>query len=661
MILGQAKRPPRRQTLEVVSVPAPLGGINTVSAGSAMPATDSIYCWNLIASEMGLRSRLGYREWVTGLGSAARSLLPFTGSAGNGTGDRLFATTYTGIWDVSASTDAPTQLIEFTHQIGNAGFGVSTSFTTGAGRFLLYCDEVNGLYVWSESGATWTKVLAGTTQLWAANTAYAVGNRVVNGVNVYVVTVAGTSAASGGPTGTGTSITDGTVTWDFDSVAASSVIGPSLADQNLGRTADPENFVHVTAWKNRLWFTERDTDRAYYLDINSIFGTATSFSFGPKMRAGGHLVGLFNWSYDGGSGLDTLLVGFSSGGDVVIYQGTDPSSASTFGLKGCWFVGAVPAGRRIATDYGGDLLVQSLIGVLPLSKLVVGGDEVDSKVYATAKISNLFNQLSSTRRTLPGWAMHIHPADNALMVLVPTDGVNATEPLAMSFASRGWSRYRDIPIYCGAVWAGDFWFGTADGRVCRNIDYIDNVPLTEAGDWAAETAYAEGDRITDPTFNTHVYECTVAGTSGEDESGFSGLPSNVTDGTVTWRFVALAADLSAPVEWSVLTAYQSDARFKSVRQLRPIVLSGSPTPVVDAKARYNFDLTEPTAPSGTPSGGWDEGEWDEAVWGADLTAYSPIIGATGCGRDVAVAIRGSATTRTVLVGVDVFFERGGSM
>ena len=50
---------------------------------------------------------------------------------------------------------------------------------------------------------------------WAASTAYTVGLRVVNGGNVYSCTGAGTSAASGGPTGTGSAITDGTVTWSY--------------------------------------------------------------------------------------------------------------------------------------------------------------------------------------------------------------------------------------------------------------------------------------------------------------------------------------------------------------------------------------------------------------------------------------------------------------
>ena len=53
---------------------------------------------------------------------------------------------------------------------------------------------------------------------WAGGTAYAVGDLIRNGTapsNLYRVTTAGTSAATGGPTGTGTSITDNTVTWTF--------------------------------------------------------------------------------------------------------------------------------------------------------------------------------------------------------------------------------------------------------------------------------------------------------------------------------------------------------------------------------------------------------------------------------------------------------------
>lgn len=51
---------------------------------------------------------------------------------------------------------------------------------------------------------------------WAASTAYVIGDyRTNDGGKVYRATANGTSAGSGGPTGTGTGIVDNTVTWDY--------------------------------------------------------------------------------------------------------------------------------------------------------------------------------------------------------------------------------------------------------------------------------------------------------------------------------------------------------------------------------------------------------------------------------------------------------------
>lgn len=54
-----------------------------------------------------------------------------------------------------------------------------------------------------------------TTDAWAPSTAYVYGQKRVNGGNCYFCIGSGTSAPSGGPTGTGSSITDGTVTWKY--------------------------------------------------------------------------------------------------------------------------------------------------------------------------------------------------------------------------------------------------------------------------------------------------------------------------------------------------------------------------------------------------------------------------------------------------------------
>lgn len=51
--------------------------------------------------------------------------------------------------------------------------------------------------------------------LWQASRSYIVNEKASNGVNLYICTTAGTSAASGGPSGTGNGIVDGGAVWNF--------------------------------------------------------------------------------------------------------------------------------------------------------------------------------------------------------------------------------------------------------------------------------------------------------------------------------------------------------------------------------------------------------------------------------------------------------------
>lgn len=55
---------------------------------------------------------------------------------------------------------------------------------------------------------------------WVALTAYVIGDIVTNSGNVYRATASGTSAASGGPSTTGSAIVDGSVTWEYISAAS---------------------------------------------------------------------------------------------------------------------------------------------------------------------------------------------------------------------------------------------------------------------------------------------------------------------------------------------------------------------------------------------------------------------------------------------------------
>ena len=526
-----------RRPLNYAHLPAPIGGLNTVDPGYQLPERDCPVLYNMVGAENGLRSRLGYKDWCTSVGAAGvNSILPFAGSSTNGSKDKLFATTSTVIYDVSASSASPATVLTFGSSAGSSGWGVSHSVVNSAGaHFLMYFDEQNGYHVYTESSTTWAAVAqgAGATQ--------------VSGVN-------------------------------------------------------PANLVFGTVWKNFVLFVEKDTSRMWFgATVNSLYGTVTSFDFGSKFKHGGTLVGLWSWTLDGGIGIDDYLVAVSSAGDVVIYQGTDPNNVITFALKGVWFVGGVPSGRRIATDFGGDLLLLSNIGVIPLSKLVSGTEITDTSQYATRNIGNLFNRSVSTYGSSLGWSLRIHPEDATLLVTLPVaDG--AYPQLAMSVLTRGWTQYRGLPMVSNEAWGGKLYFGTADGRVCVNTGYLDNVNI----------------------------------------------------GATTF----------SAIDCSLITAFRNlgTGFQKRAQTIRPTVISESGAVPISVAARFRYDLTEATQPVATPSNNsnvWDTALWDVATWGGSYTTQQPVFGATGCGPDAAIAFRCYATSRTVLIGLDVAFDEGG--
>jgi hypothetical protein len=534
--MGLARRRGTRATARPFDLPAPMGSINTISSGSAMPPEDCIFRFNLIPAEYGLRVRLGSREWVTGLGGEVLSLLPFTGSTpGN---SRLFAATQTGIWDVTSSTAAPTQVVTFGTQDATSGHAISCVMATAAGHFLLVTDESNGYYVYTESGATWAKIAQGS------------GGTEINGV-------------------------------------------------------DPANFAFVAVWKNRVWFVEKNTGKAWYLGVNAIYGTAASHNFGARFKAGGDLRGLWSWTYDGGAGIDDALVAISGGGDVLIYQGTDPSSVNTFGLKGVWFVGGVPLGRRIASDSGGELVVMSTTGLLPLSQLTTGASAVDGRIYATLKIANAWNKLMLSTANLRGWSMAIHPLDATLIVTVPVGAGLPSRQLAMSLSTKGWSEYRDLGMGISQTpYGGTFYFGTTDGKVKIMDGYVDGVTLADPN------AYAD--------------------------IQFSVLGAFSTLGTPNQKQIGL-----------IEASFQSE---------------GS-SPPCSIEARYDFDFSEiGTAPEAASQPGtalWDTAIWDTSVWAPEYAPSRPNRGAAGMGAYVAIALRGRSAARTILVGYRGTYVSGG--
>jgi hypothetical protein len=119
---------------------------------------------------------------------------------------------------------------------------------------------------------------------WIASNVTAVGQYCTNGGNTYKCTTAGTTAASGGPTGTAAGIVDGTVTWNY--------VG-SVSDTWVASTVYAAN---VAVAKGGNWY------------IAAIGGTSAA-SGGPSGKGNDIVDGTVHWNYVGPVGFFDLTMG----------------------------------------------------------------------------------------------------------------------------------------------------------------------------------------------------------------------------------------------------------------------------------------------------------------------------------------------------------------
>src|SRR6185295_1809483 len=152
--------------------------------------------------------------------------------------------------------------------------------------------------------------------------------------------------------------------------------------------------ITIEPHKNRLWFSQVGTLKAWYLPIQSIAGAAQALDLSSFAPHGGYLMAIGTWTIDAGYGVDDLLAFITSNGDVIVYRGTDPSSATTWALVGVWWIGS-PIGRRCLIKYNGDLLIICQDGIIPMSSLLQSS-RTNPRVALTDKIQSQMSSAIST-------------------------------------------------------------------------------------------------------------------------------------------------------------------------------------------------------------------------------------------------------------------------
>jgi len=218
------------------------------------------------------------------------------------------------------------------------------------------------------------------------------------------------------------------------------------------------NLANINLHKNRLWFCEAGSLKAWYLPVQSIAGAANALDLSSFCRRGGYLMAMATWTIDAGYGVDDLAVFITNKGEVLVYRGTDPSSVATWALVGVFEVGT-PIGRRCFTKYKGDLLLITQDGLVSAASYLQSS-RLDPKVSLTDKIQYSMTQAVAGNGNNFGWQVLPFPKQNMLILNVPYGESGNQQQFVMNTITGAWANFQAWQASCWEIYQDNPYFGS---------------------------------------------------------------------------------------------------------------------------------------------------------------------------------------------------------
>jgi len=584
----------KKFTATTASVPSPIGGWNARDSLAQMSPTDAVQLINFFPTPTEVSLRKGYAKTSTGITGKVYSLMNYAKTDGS---FNLFAVAESKIYD---ATNDPA--VEVFTGLTNSKMQF-VNFSNAGGDYIIACNGQDPTMVYD--GTSWFYIATTTT----AQTISSITRGGTGNLTATVTTAAPhglvdknrvtiTGATESNYNGTYVIDVTGSSTFTYTMATApaanASVVGSYTT---VGITGiDSSTFINVNLFKNRLWFTQKDTMKIWYLDVANLGGAATEIDFGGIARNGGYLQAMGTWTLDAGQGADDYAVFVTSMGEVMVYNGTDPSTVATWALKGVWQLGQTFA-RKCFFKWSGDLLLLTQDGLVPLSS-ALQSSRLDPRVNLTDKIYFAVSQAATTYYANFGWQISYFASENMLILNIPiTDGV---EQYVMHTITKSWARFTDLEAYCWEVAGNNEVYFGGDGYVGNfyqgNSDAGSNI---QAGCQQAYSYFDSPGQLKRFTMVRPIFQTN------------NGMPTTAV---------------------SISTDFETNTEFGSL----------------------SFN------PASTIGGVWDVSVWDDALWSAGDIVTKTWVGVTGLGFsasiNLAVASQGIDFKWT---STDYVMEKGG--
>ena len=216
--------------------------------------------------------------------------------------------------------------------------------------------------------------------------------------------------------------------------------GASWTNPSYTGTPDPKKLCSIMAYKARLYFTYKDSLSFWYSGVNAISGALSEFPLSVLCSKGGYLVGIMNWTYATTLSVTERIAMVTSEGQVVVYEGYDPSNSAYWSLVGVFDL-PKPMSRRCLVKIGGD------VGILTENGLVMMAGALRSaapgiSTSLTDKVRLAYRNFVDNYKTNSGWELAYHVSEGALLINVP-QGIssgrqNLSSQIVLNTVSAGW-------------------------------------------------------------------------------------------------------------------------------------------------------------------------------------------------------------------------------
>lgn len=417
---------------------------------------------NFIPTAQGARLRGGITEYAD-LGAAVVRLFAYTSGATD-----LFGSTATRIYDVDRVSSGSNTFGDIEGL--TSGEWSATQISTTGGQFLMAVNGVDFAHYWD--GTDWNPINGAAVNELPFDgevTAFDVGETVTggtSGASATIVSIVKTSATAGtlkigavtsGPFQDNEALTSA----GGEAVAAgANAVASSITITNVATTA----LAQVWLFKERFFFVEGGTTSAWYLPVESIGGAAVELDLGSVFRKGGSLLFGATWSLDSGAGLDDVCLFVSTEGEIAVYEGTDPSSASTWALVGVYDIGK-PLDKHAFFKAGGDLAILTEDGIIPVSEALRKDRAALQAVAITYPIEDAWKDAIAGKSASSPVTATLWQDETQLLVGTPKTDENLKVSFVANARTGAWARITGWDVRCQAVANGQLYFGSSTGPV----------------------------------------------------------------------------------------------------------------------------------------------------------------------------------------------------